>query len=176
MSDLKDIKHPNNPFCGRVDDYQDEGRTFDHSLQAEWIHKQIIIPTCQNPGEDDFVLDERPFKVGEHDLQKEINEAAKGASLKEMLAQVMRTGDDSILHAKGEGVYIDTTALPRGTAETLNFINEQKALAGDDFETIGKMSKDEITLFVKQIVESQKIPTEGVEKEAKASEDIINVK
>ncbi|CAJ0596429.1 unnamed protein product [Cylicocyclus nassatus] len=83
---------------------------FSSSVVKDYIHKQIVVRT--GDGEDDWHLDEVPACVGEHDIHKEIQEEAKKCNLKALIAQVLRTGDESLLHQKDVVQFGDVTGIP----------------------------------------------------------------
>lgn len=152
MAETKKIIHPiENPFSGRTDGFIDTPRTFGKNIQETWVLKQVIKPTCDNPGEDDFVLDQKPFKLGEEDIDERMNEEAKGTDLKSLINMVIRTGDASILNQR-QGVYIDVTDMPTDTLTAKNAIIQGKNVGGESFDTIGSMTKDEIDKYINDIV------------------------
>lgn len=62
-------------------------------------------------------------KVGEEDIQKAIDERAKGCTLAEQIARLAR-GDESVLQP-GEGVYGDVYEFPETTGEALQVMEKK---------------------------------------------------
>lgn len=94
----------------RCDGINTPGADFSSSVVKDYIHKQIVVRT--GDGEDDWYLDEVPACIGEHDIHKEIQEEARKCNLKALIAQVLRTGDESLLHQKDVVQFGDVTGVP----------------------------------------------------------------
>lgn len=66
-------------------------------------------------------------KVRDVDIQKEINEAAKGCTIQEQIAR-LSMGDTSVL-IDGEPVYADISDIPETTGEAMKQMEEKVKLA-----------------------------------------------
>jgi len=145
----------------RCDDYVDVPVDFTNPVVNRWIHKQVVKITGET--EDDFILEEKPVLVESIDIQKEINAAAKGADLKSMIIQVLRTGDDSILNQR-EAEYADITNAPIDAMSAHNLLiqgqetldNLNPALKAKGLDSILHMTKEDIETFVKDIIKKSK--------------------
>lgn len=114
--------------------------------------KENFYPYAQNPGEK--FRDIRQWNENETDLvvvetidiQKEIDEAAKGMTVGEQLAR-LAFGDTSVLKS-GEPVYADVSGVPETYGEYMNSVKEaSKELAAESekgyAEAVDKLSKVE---------------------------------
>lgn len=127
----------------RVDGFEDKGTDFSDSHVKVFIHKQVVKKT--GDGEDDFVIEEKPQLVEEYDLHKRIQEEAKGTDLKSMLAQVLRTGDDTILNQKkGAAFFGDITKMPQDSIEAHNRIIRAEKLRSKLPEELRKLSTEDL--------------------------------
>lgn len=73
-------------------------------------------------------------KVGERDIQKEINAAAVGVTPYELLATVLKTGDESLL-SQNEGASGDFSGMPETMSDALK-VQDQAEAASQDPETL----------------------------------------
>lgn len=147
-----------------------------------WIHKKVSVST--GDGEDDFVIIEKAKKIDEYDIDKLIQENAKGADLKSLIEQVLRTGDESLLHQR-EGMSADVSAMPSDLFQTMDIIKAGKVArdnipvglvpAAKSFDDVKKnddalinMSKEEIIKYYNSLLKSPEKTGEPTK------EDIVN--
>lgn len=158
----------------RCDGYVDKGNDFSDSIVRKYVHKQVVQKTGDT--EDDFILVEKPVCVEEYDIHKQIQEEAVGTDLKSLIAQVMRTGDESILNKK-VGAYADITQYPNDSIEAHNQLIKAeearrklpKKLRDMPVEELLKLSKEEIleAYGIKPQVEVKNTTEKVVESEEK---------
>lgn len=146
-----------NNICSRSDGVKFDGLDFSDPIVKKFIHKEVIVKT--GDGEDDWIKEEKPVQSEEYDIQKAIDEAAKGADVKSLIEQVLRTGDDTILN-QTEVSYGDITEFPTSPIAAHNAINNIDNLKSNlppefvkDDESLMKLSKKEIDDYVKAKVD-----------------------
>lgn len=157
-------KKVENAFVGRTDGYVDTPKFFPDNIVQVWTHKKVVVPTKENPTEDDYVVEEKPVLLQEFNLDEQIKESAVGTSLPELIAQVVRTGDASILEAC-PGTYADITGFPQDSMEAKNAIIAGKAAAGDKFDLLGSLTKEELAAYIDELVKKQVEAQTGSNKE-----------
>ena len=125
------------------------------AAKEEKKEKDNLFPYAQNPGEK--TRDIRQWNETETDLeivetidiQKEIDEAAKGMTIGEQLAR-LAYGDTSVLKS-GEPVYADVSGVPETYGEYMNTVKEaSKNLAAESekgyqeaVENLSKVEKND---------------------------------
>lgn len=147
----------------REDDYN-PSHDYSNSIQEKWVHKQVVVKT--GVSEDDFILEEKPVKIDEIDLHKQINEEAKTTDLKYLLKQFLMTGDESILN-KRPGFYGDVTTIQQSieTGQQIITPSQIKATLPDEFknlsvEQLAMMSDEDIVSYFKKVREEQQVQKE----------------
>lgn len=156
----------------RCDGYVDNGVDCSNTKMENWILKEIVKKTGE--GEDDFMIDTKPILLETIDVQEMITANAKGCSIAEMVASVLRTGDDSIFHQR-EPHYADITEYPVDALDAHNKILQGQAildsldptLKSKGLDGILSMTKEDIESYVKDLVDKQmnNVKTESIEKD-----------
>ena len=138
----------------RVDDYN-PGVDYSNSIQEKWVHKQVVKKTGE--GEDDFIIEEKPFLVESVDLHKSIQEEAKTTDLKYLIKQLLLTGDESYINKK-QGFYGDITGVQKAiqghqlppSAEVIKE-NLPEELKGLSVEQIASMSDSDLAAYIQKV-------------------------
>lgn len=148
----------NNAFVGRTDGYIDAGVDASNPIVQTWIHKEVIKKIGE--GEDDWVVVEKPVLVDEVNIDKTVHELAKGTDLKSLIKEVLRTGDETILHkTEVQAGYVDATVYPKDTIEALNLMRDASKKAKD--VGLDALTKEAIDKYVEKLLEEK---TKNVEK------------
>lgn len=128
----------------------------------------------------DFVIYKKPVEVERYHHNKVMAERAKGASLKEIIAQCEKTGDFSTLSQR-KVVFGDDFVTPRSLADALD-LAEQGAKVLDSMSVeerdrlleLSKMSKSEFDSYIQEqvdrAIQKQKGSSEPVKSEEKGGE------
>lgn len=147
----------------REDDYN-PSHDYSNSIQEKWVHKQVVKKTGDS--EDDFILEEKPVKIDEIDLHKQINEEAKTTDLKYCLKQFLMSGDESFIN-KRPGFYGDVTSIQQFIESGQRVITPEqiKGTLPDEFkslsvEQLAKMSDEDIVNYFKKVREEQSVQKE----------------
>lgn len=155
----------------RCDDFVDCPKVFtkEDAIQRKYVLKEYLSKVGQT--EDDFVIDYKPVLVEEFDLQEQITEQAKGTDLKSLIAQVIRTGDATILEQR-QASYGDISDMPTDALDAHNAILigqqaldslDDKLKAGKDIDAIAGMSKEDIETYVQSLVDERLKTTQSTE-------------
>lgn len=142
-----------NPAGFRDDCYEDKGLDFSNPIKKTYIHKDVVKITGDT--EDDFIIEQKPVLVDEVNVQKQIDEAAKGADIKSLVAKALQTGDESILNQR-EVSYGDASQIPTSPIEAHNLardVEKIRASLPDDLKniddaTLMQVSKEDIAKIV----------------------------
>ena len=136
----------------------------DNPIVEKWIHKDIVNKT--GSGEDDFIIDQKPVKVDEVDIQKSIDEEAKTTDLKYLLKQLLLTGDESFLN-KRPGFYGDITGIQNHVDGASRFVSPEdikaslpEELKSLSVEELAKMSDQDIIGYFNKVREENKVKVE----------------
>lgn len=168
----------------RNDDFVDVPKSFtkDDQIRKVYVLKEYLSKVGST--EDDFIVDLKPVLVDEYNVQEQITEQAKGTDLKSLIAQVLRTGDSSILEQR-HGSYADLTNMPKDCMSAQNEILKGKdALSslpddlkkGKDISSIASMSETDIKAYIDSVIAKQSGLNEPVVSENKESEVKTDVK
>ena len=130
----------------------------DNPIIEKWVHKDVVKMTGDS--EDDFIIEQKPVKIDEINIQKSIDEEAKTTDLKYLLKQFLLTGDESYINRK-PGFYGDVTGV-QDAMEGQGYVTPDQIkntlpdeLKGLTVEEIAQMSdKDIIEYFNKVRKES----------------------
>ena len=141
---MEKVNKPLNQFC-RNDGYN-PSVDYSNPIQEKWIHKQVCVKVGE--GEEDFVIEEKPFKIDEINIQKSIQEEAKTTDLKYLLKQLLATGDESILNQR-QGFYGDITGVQSALA-TGAPIPSADTIKGDLPEEFKELSVEQLALMSNQ--------------------------
>lgn len=126
----------------RCDGVVTAGVDYSDSVVKDYIHKQVVVRTGE--GEDDWHLEEVPACVGEHDIHKEIQEEAKRCNLKALIAQVLRTGDESLLHQKDVVQFGDATVVPEDIIAAQKMARRAQVITGNLPDSLKGKSYEEL--------------------------------
>lgn len=123
-----------------------------------------LVEYLQSHGEteDDFVIGMKPVLVSKVDLQAQIEEQAKGTDLKSLIAQVLRTGDESLLNQRNVS-FGDATLYPRDAMEAQNVILKGQAsleslpddLKSKGVESILNMTREELDAYIQKLIDAK---------------------
>lgn len=127
---------------GRNDGISFPASDFSDSIVRDYVHKQVVVKTGE--GEDDWVLDEKPVMVREHDINKEIQEEAKKNNLKALITQVLRTGDESLLIQRPTAQFGDVSNLPEDLIEAKQRADAAAKIMGNLPESLKGKTADEL--------------------------------
>lgn len=91
--------------------------------------KKVFYSPSGDAVREEFLFDEdwQLQKVGEHDIQKEINEAAKGLKVTEQIQRMAR-GDQTVIRP-GQPFYGDVSEVPESRIDEINGLDAQIELA-----------------------------------------------
>lgn len=91
--------------------------------------KMVFYSPAGDKIREDFLFDENMQlqKVGEHDIQKEINEAAKGLKISEQIERMAR-GDMTVMRS-GEPTYGDVSEVPESKIDEIKSLDAKVAQA-----------------------------------------------
>lgn len=139
----------------RCDGFIDKPVKCDNPIQEKWVHIEAVKKTGEKDNE--FVIYHKPVCVERINLDKQIAKEAIGTDLKSLIAQVLRTGDSTILNQR-EGSYVDITGYPENTIDAMNNLVRGNSILGelpDDLksmklEDLINMSDEDIGSFVKE--------------------------
>lgn len=142
--------------CDGVDpsvDYSDP-------MLRTYVHKDVVKKTGET--EDDFIIEQKPVLVDEINVQKQIDEASKGADLKSLVNKVLQTGDESFLNQR-EVSYGDITGIPTSPIQAHNLVNKIDAIKAGlpdglknlDDKTLMSISKEDIQKIIKEEIEKR---------------------
>lgn len=152
----------------RCDGYDGECCPAGNEIREKWIHKQV--PKMLGDGEDDFVIIEKPVKIETANIQKEIEEQAKGCpSIKELIRECVESGDESCLNNHNLS-YGDASEMPTDLHKAIQIVNDAKAKGMNlDDDKILTLSRAELNKLiddaVKQMVNSSKPKDEPKQQE-----------
>lgn len=180
MSENK-LEQKNKLKFARCDGVQFPGSDFSNSVVKDYIHKEVVVKTGE--GEDDWYIDEVPSCIGEHDIHKEIQEEAKKCNLKALIAQVLRTGDETLLHQKDVVQFGDVSGIPEDiiTAQKMAANaakitgNLPDSLRGKTYDELMSMNPKEL-LAAYGIVSEEKSDLNSEVKPEVKSEEKVEVK
>lgn len=109
----------------------------------------------------DFVVKKIPVLTDSYHHNKVIAERVKGTSLKEIIATIQKTGDDSILNSRPVS-YGDGTLIPNTLSDACDLAEQgRQILEGASEEEvkkaieISKMSNDEFNDYVRGLVDAR---------------------
>lgn len=159
----------------RCDGFIDEGRDYSDSVVEEYT----LIDHVEMIGEKDtdFVIKKEPTLINEYDIQKQINEAAKSATLEGQIEACLRAGGnpdvDFMIKSEMCG---DISDMPED-------IIDAKKIADAGFDASSKLpdelkknglTQDELNVFIeKYLIEHGLIKSEEKEKVETATEEIV---
>lgn len=167
---MEQVKPINNSFCSPVSRSKGVDLSDDLIVVTELVDFVEKGPS----GEDsDFVIFKKPIEVERYHHNKVMAERAKGASLKEIIAQCERTGDYSTLTQRkvifGDGFITptklgDALDLAENGAKVLDSMSAEER---QKYLGLAKMSKEELSAYIQSEVQKQIDVSKSVKVEEK---------
>lgn len=149
----------------------------DHSADLVEVYElQDQVENGPSGDPSDFVVHKVPVLVESYHLSKVLQERAKGADLKSIIARCERTGDFSVLQQK-EAVYGDAYAQPVSLSDALEegvktsqFIDSLSAEERERYIKLAKMNESEFADYISKLYEQKKAASEALKSEEKGQE------
>lgn len=155
---MEQVRPINNSFCSPVS----RSKGVDHSNDLIVV-TELVDFVEKGPSGDasDFVIYKKPIEVERYHHNKVMAERAKGASLKEIIAQCERSGDYSTLSQR-KVIFGDGFITPNKLGDALDLaekgakvLDSMTAEEREKYLGLSKMSKEELSAYIQTEVKKQ---------------------